>query len=254
MMGSDEPKQDEAPLQSFAFILVLSFAIPFLRAEEAAEQSGGTEVLERYLTASQSQQEFLKGLSMEADFEANVPNLQKTGKLHALRYISKIGQVTYKVLSQQGDKGVNKDVIARYIHAEMEAVDKRGIGINRDNYRFKYRGQHGSGEWQLHLFELVPKEKRVGLFRGWLWVEARTGVPVREQGEFVKSPSIWLRKITFTRDYEFKGDISVPAKIDTTIETRLVGKAELSIRYTNLQKGEADADTSKLASSNITAE
>ena len=234
------------------FVILLLAILPGLRADDAAEQPG-TEILERYFTASRTQQEFLKGLAMEADFEANVPNLKKFGKLHALRYISKIGQVTYKVLSQQGDKGVNKDVIARYIHAEMETAETRGIGISRDNYRFRYRGQHGTGDWQLHLFELVPKQKRVGLFRGWLWVEARTGVPVREQGEFVKSPSIWLRKISFVRDYELKGDMSVPTKIDTTIETRIVGKAELTIRYTNVHKGEPSVDASRLAASNLTA-
>jgi len=223
----------------FAFIVCLIFLHPAASAEEAAGERAADEILDRYFTATRSQQEYLKDLSMEADFEANVPNLKKSGRLHALRYISKIGQITYRVLSQQGDRGVNKDVIARYIQAEMQAAEKSGIGINHDNYKFKYRGQHGTGDWQLHLFELDPKQKRVGLFKGWLWVEARTGVPVREQGEFVKSPSIWLRKISFVRDYELKEALSVPSKIETSIETRIVGKAELTIRYTNLKKGDA---------------
>jgi hypothetical protein len=235
------------PLLLLVFLLFLS--APSFPADESVATPGapGEEVLERYLAASVSQQEYLRGLQMDADFEANVPSLNRASKLHALRYISKIGRITYRVLSSQGDTGVRKEVIIRYIESEMHSAQKRGIGINRENYKFSYRGKHGSGDWQLHLFELTPREKRVGLFRGWLWVEAKSGVPVREQGQFVKSPSIWLRKISFVRDYDFKGGKSIPSVIQTVVETRVVGRAELKIRYTNVQPGEPPADQAHVA-------
>lgn len=249
MMGSveqDTPTEVALPLLLIAILVF--FSASALQADGAPPPDpAGDEVLERYFAASKNQQEYLKGLQMEADFEANVPSLHRQSKLHALRYISKIGQITYRVLSSQGDNGVKKEVIVRYIEGEMDSAQKRGIGISRENYKFKYQGQHGTGDWQLHLFELTPREKRVGLFKGWLWVEAKSGVPVREQGEFVKSPSIWLRKITFQRDYEFKGDKSIPSRIDTVVETRVVGRAELRIRYTNVQPGEPPADQAQVA-------
>ncbi len=230
-------------------ILILSLLSPnALRADddEAAVDAAAAQILERYFEATRSQQEYLKGHAMEAEFEAKVPSLNRASKLQALRYISKLGRITYRVLASQGDNGVKKEVIVRYIQQEMDDARKRGIGINHENYKFKYRGEIDNG-WKLHLFELIPKEKRVGLFRGWLWVEAKNGSAVREQGEFVKSPSLWLRKITFLRDYEMRDKVSVPAKIETHIETRVVGPAELIIRFSNLQEAEPPAEPPTIA-------
>jgi hypothetical protein len=90
--------------------------------------------------------------------------------------------------------------------------------------------------WDLHLFELTPRQKRDGLFKGWLWVEARSGLPVREQGDLVKNPSIFLKKVSFIRDYQLCQGMAVPVRIDSTIQTRLIGTAELVIRYGNFKK------------------
>jgi hypothetical protein len=110
------------------------------------------------------------------------------------------------------------------------------MGITRENYKFKYWGLYGTGDWQLYLFELTPKEKRVGLFKGWLWIHATTGLPVREQGELAKNPSIFLKKVSFIRDYELRDGVAVPKSIDSSIETRVVGRAELNIKFSNISK------------------
>jgi len=181
---------------------------------------------------------------MDVEMEGTLPNLKKTGRMHALRTISRFGLITYRALTFQGDNTIKKDVIARYMQAETEAVTgNTGLAITPENYKFKYRGLFGSGDWQLHLFELSPKKKRLGLFKGFLWLHASTCLPVREQGEFVKNPSIFLRKITFIRDYEIRTGVAVPWRIESTIETRLVGKAQLSIQYSNYVKPESSVAT-----------
>ena len=80
----------------------------------------------------------------------------------------------------------------------------------------------------------------MGLFKGELWLDAETGMPVRESGEFVKNPSVFLKKIAFVRDYEIQGGVAIPKHIESTVDTRLVGRAELSIEFTNFRHPEEE--------------
>ena len=171
---------------------------------------------------------------MNVEIDASIPKLNRKGKLSALRGIGRLGQITYKAITFQGDDSIKRDVIARYMQAEVEASQKPGLGIEAANYKFRYADHHVNGDWELYLFELTPKQKKPGLFRGWIWLEAKSAMPVREEGEFVKSPSVFLRRISFTRDYLVQDGVSVPSSIRSTIETRIVGKAEIEVRYSNM--------------------
>jgi hypothetical protein len=211
------------------------------------EEASGHRALKLYLSSLQGQKASPKDVSMEVEIMAKLPSLGKAGTMKALRSISRVGQITYRALTFQGDNTIKKDVIARYMTAEVEAAAQSAhIGISDENYKFKYYGLYGTGNWRLHLFELQPKQKKQGMFNGWVWVEARTGLPVREQGEFVKNPSIFLKKVRFLRDYEIHDGVAYPTHIDSVVETRLVGKAEMSIHYTNYAKNAA-GDLTKVA-------
>ena len=110
--------------------------------------------------------------------------------------------------------------------------NRDSLVINESNYKFKYRGMYGvNDDWRLHLFELKPRKKRPGLFRGWLWVEDTSGLPVRESGRFVKNPSVFLKRVDFVRDYHQRDGVAVPVRIESTIHTRLIGQARLLIEF-----------------------
>lgn len=197
----------------------------------------GRSYLEQYLNATKGQEDRLRGLGMDVEIEASLPTLKRKGKFHAIRQISKLGQVTYRAVTFQGDNTIKNEVIARYLQAEKESAE-RGLSLRPtpENYKFKYYGLYGEGDWQLHLFELTPKHKKQGLFQGWLWIESKTGLPVREQGELVRNPSIFLKRVEFVNDYEIRDGVSIPVTLNSHIQTRVVGKAELSIRYSNVKE------------------
>ncbi len=215
-----------------AFALILGALL--LNAEPGAKDDGAP-FLKQYLEASRAQKEKGQGLAMDVDIEASIPSLKKKGRFHALRHVTRVGGITYRAITFQGDNTVKKDVIARYLQAEKEAAEKGGqsLGITPDNYKFDYYGEYGADPWRLHLFEVVPKAKRPGLFRGWLWIEAMSGLPVREQGEFVKSPSLFIRKIAFVRDYVIRNGVAYLTQIDSTVQTRIIGAAKIQVRYSN---------------------
>jgi len=210
--------------------------------------------LQRYLERTASVQSVLSQGPVEVEIDASLPSLKKSGRMHALRDMSSPGKLTYQVLSYVGDNVIKKEVIARYLGAEQKALElgkQRSLEVNQENYEFIYTRSHGSGDWTLHLFELRPRKRRLGLFHGWLWIEARTGLAVRESGRFVKSPSIWVKQIEFLRDYELQDGVSVPVLIQSSVSTRIVGTALLSLRF-----GESthEASEGQLASRDVSTD
>jgi len=201
-----------------------------------------SEVLDRYLNGLAEQETKTRDMTMDVEIDAKLPKLKKSGVLRALRRVTRLGEIAYSYPRYMGDKMIYKDVIARYLAAETQAAnthrqgkqDGKSMSITPDNYKFKYKGMGDSdGRW-VYIFEVIPKKKRLGLYRGELWVDAATFLPVRESGRFVKNPSIFLRKIEFVRDYTIWGQVSIPTKVVSQIYTRIVGPAELYIQFSNI--------------------
>ena len=203
--------------------------------------------MDRYLTATQGQQTNLRGGTMEVEIEAEVPKLQKHGKLHALRNISKLGKITYRMLGFSGDNTVKKEVIARYLSAEAQAQAESSRSITPDNYKFKYKGVRDNDGRPVYVLQVSPRHKEVGLFKGELWLDAQTYLPLRESGRFVKNPSIFLKKMEFVRTYEIQDGISAPQRIESRVETRLFGPVVLSVNFGKFSK-EPDTDSVIVAS------
>jgi len=197
-------------------------------------------MVDRYIAATHAQQSALRGGTEEIDIDAAVPKFKKQGKLHALRNISKLGKITYHALGFSGDNVVKTEVIANYLKAEVEAgKGASDVSITPQNYKFKYKGTYDWNGRQVYVLHLNPREKKVGLFKGELWLDTETYMPVREQGSFVKSPSFMLKKMQFVRDYELQNGVSIPQRTESQVETRFFGKVELSINYLTFSKDQA---------------
>jgi hypothetical protein len=220
-------------------ILVLSVA-PAFAAEGPEDQT--LPIVDKYLDATQAQQNLLRGAQMEIDIDATLPRLEKRGKFQALRMISRLGKITYKALGFSGDNTVKQEVITRYLAAESEGRENGTIAITPANYKFRYSGRIVQNGQTTVILQVTPRKKKVGLFKGELWLDADTGMPLRESGEFVKSPSVFLKKIAFVREYELHDGISIPSHIASRVDTRVVGRAELQISFSNFTKQENAED------------
>ncbi len=193
-------------------------------------------IIAQYQDATKTQQAALRGVQMNVAIVAKLPKLEKQGKLIALRTISTLGKIGYKILGFQGDDTVKQEVIARFIQGEMEATKNDDIAITPVNYKFRHKGSIEQNGQRTELFQISPKKKRVGLFKGDLWIDAKTGMPVRESGQFVKMPSVFLKKVEFTREYELHDGVAIPKHLESKADVRLVGRAELNMDFTNFSK------------------
>lgn len=248
------------PLRIPAFLAVfLLFAFfytttakpaPLGNADQPSDQTSA-EIVNRYLQATQNHQNSLRGASMEVDISASIPKLKEHGTLRALRKISKLGQTTYHVLGFQGDNTVKNQVIARYLQAEQQGQGDEKLGITPANYKFKLKGERttNTGE-QVYVFHLSPKKKKVGLFKGDLWIDAKDYLPVFEKGRFVKNPSIVFKKVEFERAFTIKNGVLIPQYTTSTIDVRLIGKVKIDINYSNFEQNAEAADADNQADSN----
>jgi hypothetical protein len=211
------------------------------------------EIVDRYMSAVEVQKRNQVSASMEVDIDAKLPRLKKYGRLHALKFITKVGQILYPPSWQryEGDNTVKKEVIARYLQAEQQARSEysSSIAITPANYKFKYKGITDYAGRPAYVLQLTPRKKRLGLFKGELWIDQQTYLPLREWGELVKNPSVFLKSVYFVRDYYICGGISVPRRLISDVDTRLVGKAQLTIWFDKYKVGEDETAAAAQAGS-----
>jgi len=220
-------------------------ALPSPRMYAASSESDSDirlAIIDKYVDAIHVQEESLRGLQMEVNIDAQLPKLEKHGKLRALRKISLLGKITYKALGFSGDNTVKKEVITRYLAAESAARENGTIAITPANYKFRYAGRLVQNGVITQIMDITPKKKAVGLFKGQIWIDAVSGMPVREVGQFVKTPSVFLKKIAFVRDYEIRNGVAFPSHIQSTVDTRIVGRAELEINFSNFTRENSSDD------------
>src|SRR5271165_4753033 len=223
-------------------VLAATICSSIALSEPKAPPMPEDQMVSRYLEATQAQQSSLRGGTEEIDIDAAVPKFKKQGKLHALRNISKLGKITYHALGFSGDNIVKTEVIANYLKAEVESAQgPSNVSVTPQNYKFKFKGTQDWNGRQVYVLHLNPREKKVGLFKGELWLDAETYMPVRESGTFVKSPSFMLKKMQFVRDYDLQNGVSRPQRTESQVETRFFGQVELNINYLTFSKDSAQA-------------
>lgn len=189
-------------------------------------------ILANYCAAASRQDQLLRGASMDVEISGSLPKLQKQGKLRALRRITSLGRITYEALGFQGDNTIKKEVINRYLQQEADGIGDDSIAITPQNYKFKYKGASQMDGRDTYVFQVSPRKKRERLYKGELWIDAATYLPVREAGKLVKTP-MGVRGVKFMRSFDIENGIAVPRRLESETDVWFFGKAQLTINFAN---------------------
>jgi hypothetical protein len=200
------------------------------RAASLAQTLTPAEALDRYLASSCDREHGPADTTFGVEIDASLPKLRKQGSMIGLKFVSRTGQVVYRNLRFTGDSLVRTAVIARFLSSEVNPPDRTSdIRITARNYLFIYDKLTDWNGLDAYVFQLKPRRKRVGLFKGELWLNANSGAPFRLSGDFVKSPSVFVRKARFVQDYQIVSPCPVPARLLIHVQTRIVGHAEMVV-------------------------
>jgi hypothetical protein len=166
------------------------------------------------------------------EIEASLPRLGKQARFEAIRRTDRSGSSNYQVLHIEGDSIVKQQVIARYLTAEREAeaMPRASIAVSPANYEFLYVGSIATPSRFVYVYQVTPRKKRPGLIKGQLWIDAETGLALHEGGHLVKKPSIFVRHVELVRDIQLREGVPYLENTRLAVDTRLVGRAELTIR------------------------
>ena len=209
--------------------------IPTAIAPVAAGDPSPQEVLAKY-HARQRNTPRLGDFQVEVEIDASLPGMQKRGGMAGTRVQKGQQTLSYAGARFTGDDMIKRDVITRYLNGEKEALrHPPNVALIPENYQFEYRGVALHGDRRAHVYEVIPKAKRVGMYRGELWIDMETALPLREFGRLVHNPSVFLKNVDFVRDYRLTDGRALPARFISTMDTRLVGPAEISITFQNYQ-------------------
>jgi hypothetical protein len=167
---------------------------------------------------------------MEIEIQAALPKLKKQGTMDGLKVVSTSGHVAYRFLRFTGDKLIKTDVIARFLTAEAQSPEKlHDMGNTAGNYKFHFLRTADYQGGRAYVYQMRPSKKRLGLFKGELWLDAVSAAPLREAGELVKSPSFFIQRVRFVRDYPEHASCGPPHRTSITVQTRIVGDAEMVV-------------------------
>jgi hypothetical protein len=201
----------------------------------------------KYLASLQERNLFTEPGPVGMEIEASLPGLAKEGRMVAIRHTGASERSEYQVVRFDGDATVKQRVIARYLAAQeqAEALPYSTVAATPANYKFRYLGSMANNGSTDCIFQIVSKKNRAGLIRGQIWIDSATGVAVHQAGRFVKRPSVFIRKIEVSRDTSLRERLPYIRVTHVTIETRLVGRAELTISERPLKAAEPQLITQR---------
>jgi hypothetical protein len=208
-----------------------SLAVLFLLTAFCSGQSlTPNEAVDQYLTVSGDRQPGCSDGVFAVQIDASLPNREKQGSMSGLKEVSRTGNTVYSGLQFTGDNLVKTAVIARFLANDVKPpAGVEGTAVTRQNYSFVYIRTAEYNGLVAYVFRLTPMRKRMGLLRGELWLDAATGTPLRLWGDFVKSPSVFVRKIRVVQDYQNIGHCFQPLRLLVTAEAPIVGKVDMAV-------------------------
>jgi hypothetical protein len=204
---------------------------------------GWTLAFGRYLSSVQAGDPFTESGPVGVEIEASLPGLAQRASMQAVRETGPSERSEYRAIRLDGDSTVKQQVIVRYLDAEEQAkaLPRSSVAVTPANYKFRYVGSVETNGTMVYIFQISPKKKRVGMIQGQLWIDSATGLAVHQAGRFVKQPSVFIRRIQVTRDTNLQDGLPLSRVTHVIIDTRLAGRAELTITERPLEMADRAA-------------
>jgi outer membrane lipoprotein-sorting protein len=138
---------------------------------------------------------------------------------------------TYVIQDRRGSNR-GEQVVRRILDHEsaMVAADpasRSATLLTRDNYTFTNLGESTLDGAAFYVLGLAPKRKEKELIAGRAWVDKRTFLIRRIEGEMAKSPSWLLKKVYVRLDFSEVSGLWLQTALEATADVRFAGRQTL---------------------------
>ena len=175
---------------------------------------------------------------------AQLPDSSQQGEFELQRKFEAPHTLLFTPLRYTGDGFVKNNVITRLLQSEVDHVQKDDpnlTAVSPLNYKFSYKGAGHIQDRLVHIYQVKPHKRRVGLFKGRIYLDVHTGTLVRAEGSVVKSPSFFVKHIEFWQEYADVQSFTLPVHIHSEAKARLVGRTIVDIVHRDYQPVPAPA-------------
>ncbi len=184
----------------------------------------------RYITSLQKRDPLTESGPVAILIQASLPQLYKQAEMLAVRETGENEKGQYLIVYIAGDRTVVEEVMARSFELArtVEDLPLSSILITPANYKFRFRGEVKAGVDKAYVYDITPRERRLGLIKGQLWMDSATGAEVVVTGRLTDVPSV-LGGVDLVRDTKLL-DGSVFERITHIgFKVPLLGRAEFLI-------------------------
>jgi hypothetical protein len=168
--------------------------------------------------------------------DAELPATAQKATFELQRRFVPPGSLAFRSLHSEGDGFVKKNVIVRWLQSESDQT-KRGkpesTAITADNYRITYKSAGNLAGEPVYIYQVKPRRKAPGLFKGRIYIGAYSGSMRRVEGILVKTPSFFVKRIEFLQDYGDFGSFTMPVHLHSVVSTRIIGCVTMNVFHSN---------------------
>jgi hypothetical protein len=194
--------------------------------------------LAAFMHRSEQQAAGLAAYSAVTVIHAELPDTSQRGEFELQRRFEAPHSLQFTPVRFTGDGFVKSNVITRLLQSEVDHVQKDDpaqTAISPKNYKFSYKGATRVQDRLVHVYQVKPHKKHLGLFKGRVYLDAQTGALVRVEGNVVKSPSFFVKHIEFVQDYAEIQSFTLPVHVHSEATARIVGRTIVDIVHRNYQ-------------------
>lgn len=237
-----EPGQPADGAETMGAVPVLSLsdtAVPALVDLPATRPRMAPELaLAAYQQRAERQLSDLGAYTDTTVIAAELTSTKQKGEFELQRTYQAPRSMAFKALHFVGDGFIKNNVIVRFLQSEVDRTQKEdgsATALIDQNYRFAFKGAGEIDQRPVYVFQVKPRHKAPGLFKGQVFLDAYSGRIRRAQGRLVKTPSVFLKKIEFVQDYADFGEFTLPVHVHSEVSARIVGRAVMDIQHSDYQ-------------------
>ena len=219
-------------ISSWGRAVLVLFMIQHLPAGDLLEKPKSrpeSVAFARYIASLQQHDPFTEVGPVAVLIEASLPHFYKDAQLLAVRRMGENERSEYGIVGLEGDGAALDEVTTRYfaLQEEIEKLPSSSIQISPENYKFRLRGEVKTGIGSAYVYDITPRKRRRGLFKGQIWIEAGTGSEVLTSGHLEGVPSIGS-SVDFVRETKLDG-AGYARVTHLSFTVPLLGRSELVV-------------------------
>jgi hypothetical protein len=168
---------------------------------------------------------------------------RQTAKSEVTAYIDYVPpDVQSFTFHKEYGSGLGEVIVHKILENEKDVLADQGASdISPANYAFRYAGEEIRDAKPCFVLDLMPLRKDSKLLSGKAWIDQKSYLIVRLEGEPAQAPSWWVHNIHLTLDFTVVHGMWVQSALQSTANVRLLGPHTITAHDVEYSAGDLAA-------------